>query len=387
LIIIKAIKADIICINETHLSGAAQLQVDGYTWCGFNRVHKHKNAPITHGGVGILIKNSLLFDFTLAIIDKSHDGILCIKLKHRYSGLELLVFAIYLPPETGIWGRDANSFYNHLLSLMYLYSDVELCIVCGDVNGRIGNKKDFIPEIDDLPTRKHIDDNVNQHGNALIEFLLESKMCVINGRGNPNDDNFTYISPRGRSVVDYIMIPHNIYERCSNFQVRTPTDIIDSLNLTNLLGTRCRAPDHSLLEMELDVGCDIQTDQSEESAPSSTRRFDRRRITENTWSNDAARLTTLIDRIELTRQNQAGLDRVYNEFAAMIQDKMKQLDPNFDCTRQVRKRFKSRKPFWNEELKVLWQTMKAKEKEFLRVRSPRARSEKKNTLQTGSQRL
>jgi hypothetical protein len=101
-------------------------------------------------------------------------------------------------------------------------------------------------------------------------------------------------------------------------------------------------------------------------------------ITGDTLSSDAATLAAMIDKIEMTRQNQIDLDRVYNEFTAMIQDKMKQLDPNFDCTtRQTRKRYKSGKPFWNEELKALWQKMKTKEKEFLQTRAPRARSGKR----------
>jgi len=41
----------------------------------------------------------------------------------------------------------------------------------GDLNARIGKGKDFIEDIDELTERQVIDENVNKHGTALLEFL------------------------------------------------------------------------------------------------------------------------------------------------------------------------------------------------------------------------
>ena len=41
--------------------------------------------------------------------------------------------------------------------------------------------------------------------------------------------------------------------------------------------------------------------------------------------------------------------------------------PYFDCTRQVRKRFKSFKPYWNESLDQHWNEMRLKKEPLLNV--------------------
>ena len=63
---IKNIKADIICLSETHLTGEQQLHVDDYTWMGWNRPLVHVNAPKGSGGVGILFLFILFVDYILS---------------------------------------------------------------------------------------------------------------------------------------------------------------------------------------------------------------------------------------------------------------------------------------------------------------------------------
>ena len=46
----------------------------------------------------------------------------------------------------------------------------------------MGNKQDVILDIDDVCERKVIDLGVNKHGTALNEFLMDAKLCTINGR-------------------------------------------------------------------------------------------------------------------------------------------------------------------------------------------------------------
>ncbi len=91
---------------------------------------------------------------------------------------------------------------------MYLNSEVELIYFCGDYNARSGNLTDVMEDIDiNLPSRISIDDVIHGHGEAMIDFLKHSKMCILNGRLSPENDNFTYLSDKGRSVVDYIVPP------------------------------------------------------------------------------------------------------------------------------------------------------------------------------------
>ncbi len=62
-----------------------------------------------------------------------------------------------------------------------IHNDTELTFVCGDIFGRISKLSDVI-DFDTIPVRNNIDDIVHGHGESLIEFLIDSKMCVLNGR-------------------------------------------------------------------------------------------------------------------------------------------------------------------------------------------------------------
>ena len=127
-------KADIFCVCETHLSDDQVLVVPDYKWFGHNRLMKHKSAPKTHGGVGIFVKNRLLSEFSVQILDKSYDGILVILFQHIVSHIKFLIICLYLPPENSPWGRQASEFYNYMLHLVYMNSYVDHIFICGDMN-------------------------------------------------------------------------------------------------------------------------------------------------------------------------------------------------------------------------------------------------------------
>ncbi len=92
--------------------------------------------------------------------------------------------------------------------MLYINSEADIIYFFGDLNGRTGNLKDVIDDIDYLPSRTNIDYIVHGHGEAMINFATDCKLCFLNGHLNPENDNFTYISQQGRSVVDYIITPH-----------------------------------------------------------------------------------------------------------------------------------------------------------------------------------
>ncbi len=57
------------------------------------------------------------------------------------------------------------------------------------------------------------------HGEPLIGFLNDSKQRILNGRFNQDCNNYTCISRKGQSVVDYIITPHDCFSKCSDFKV------------------------------------------------------------------------------------------------------------------------------------------------------------------------
>ena len=233
--ILLSLHSDIICLSETHLDGNESCELPGYHWIGFNRPVKHVKSPYNFGGVGIFVKNYLYEYFKVCVEDKVLDGILEISLRHKNSNLSIVVFCCYLPPERSPWGRNISDYFAHIMSQLYLCAEDDIVILCGDMNARIGEMKDYTVNLDNVQDRKVIDLSVNNHGKTFIEFLIDGKLCVLNGRFDTESDNYTFVSPMGKSVVDYMFVPQDVLTYCSNFKVHTISQIMDNLKLETML--------------------------------------------------------------------------------------------------------------------------------------------------------
>ena len=104
--------------------------------------------------------------------------------------------------------------------------------------------QDTIDSIDDVPQRVAVGNTVNQYGHHLLDFLKDTKLCMLNGRISKCLDNFTCVSSRVRSVVDYIITPQKCLPTCKKFKVITCRDAIETFNLETCIGERCKPSDH-----------------------------------------------------------------------------------------------------------------------------------------------
>lgn len=84
-----------------------------------------------------------------------------------------------------------------------------------------------------------VDFTINSHGLQLLNFLKHLDICMLNGRGK---DNYTYVSPRECSVIDYCLVPKEEYGLFSNFEVCTVSDLEEGLVYQDT-----QASDHSVL--------------------------------------------------------------------------------------------------------------------------------------------
>ncbi len=84
------------------------------------------------------------------------------------------MFSCYLPPENSPRGRDAQSFFAHLLTQIYINSESDAVFIGADFNARIGSLSDIIHDCDSIPDRNVLDTTVNQHGRELVDFLNDS---------------------------------------------------------------------------------------------------------------------------------------------------------------------------------------------------------------------
>ena len=233
----------------THLNNNIDDQptLSGFRWCGHCRQSQHIRANKRHGGVGI----DLYKYYVVSVIDQSFDGILALHFQHKISDFQFILFSCYLPPEDSPWGRDSTSFYGHLLSQIYFHNYVDCVFICTDNNGRTGDTQDYMSDVDaDMIPRKIINEDKNRHGESFIDFLLECKLCIVNGRVSPEFENFT---SKGRSVVDYICVQHNCIDKCIAFRVHDTNQLLSDFHLQGLIGDGCKPPDHALLELIYDT--------------------------------------------------------------------------------------------------------------------------------------
>ena len=136
-------------------------------------------------------------------------------------------------------------------------NDCDLVVGGGDVNARTKNLCDFIPDIDGnlVPERLNPDMVTNSHGKSFIQFLKDNRAVILNGRVTPQNNDFTFLSPRGRSVPDYLWCSLEHLNYCKSFEVKSVSEVIESYHLvppTNL-------PDHSILVGTFDISnCNFQ---------------------------------------------------------------------------------------------------------------------------------
>ena len=65
--------SDIICIEETHFKPNTNdfaIEMENYTWLGHARPMTNARAPKASGGIGMLIKNTLLTEYNKIILIK-----------------------------------------------------------------------------------------------------------------------------------------------------------------------------------------------------------------------------------------------------------------------------------------------------------------------------
>ena len=221
--------------------------MDGFHFVQHNRSSKHIKARKCSGGVGMLVNNKILQDFKFSVLDMSFEGILSVKFCHKFTDFSFIVICCYLPPENSVWGRDSDKLFSHLTSELYTYSYADCIIICGDLNARTGCSQDIIPEIDfEIAPRFNLDETVNSHRKSLIDFLKTTKFSIINGRITPNKDNFTYITTKGKSVVDYFLSSHDSLQFCKEFEVMPSSYLVEKFGLHTVPGS-CKIPDHSLM--------------------------------------------------------------------------------------------------------------------------------------------
>ena len=365
---------DILGVIETHLKNEDSLKIDGYTWFGNNRKQLHINARCGSGGVGILIKNSLLMEYTCDVIDSTQDGILWVILKHNLDGSCLVLCTCYLPPENSSRQKDVLAFYDSLLTGIYEFQNMGPICMFGDFNSRCGNLIDFIEGVDELIEREVIDFPVNKYGHILIDFLINSNFCILNGRNSTKND-FTSVSSKGSSVVDYCLVSHSDLPMFSDFHVYTASESV------NLDGNICTVvpstiPDHSCITWKINIRSCCPSDNEQHVDSEAFVKVNVKDVPENFGADDRFinEIHDCVSQLEQGFREQLDIDNAYTEMCAVIKAEMVDKLPKkiyIQNSATSNKRRRLAKPWWNESLNNLWNDTCIAEKKWLKCKQSR----------------
>ena len=154
---------------------------------------------------------------------------------------------------------DAKAFYENLLQNVYAYQNDGVVFICGDLNSRCGDSEDFISGVDCIPMRQVVDYKSNAYGDRLIQFLIDCNMCMLNG-GNYICNDFTSISTKGHSVVDYCLVSHDNLQHCTDFDTVHVADMLDVFGIGTCISKNI--PDHSVICWKVNIGTKLHSHKS-----------------------------------------------------------------------------------------------------------------------------
>ena len=341
---------------------------------GHNRTDISPRAISGSGGVGFLVKDHILKRYNIETIDNTFEGILWIKLTLKDDSSAGALFCInYLPPANSSRGNVSHEYFETLLSQTYMYYDGNPLIRAGDYNSRIGSK---IDTHDLLHERSPIDTEIAGHHESFCDYISDTNSCVLNGRWM-HRDNFTCVSSKGRSVVDYILVPTEQFDLISDFHVSTMTDVLTEHAI--IPHAHATIPDHSLVTCTINMTHFVSSqvtasgDQTQymnscdQGSDPVNRRYNVNILPQDLFENERCRrsLLGIIESLEYRATTQDRVDQIYKTFSDTLHSEM---DANLnykDFTPAMKKRRRRSKPYWDENLAQKWTIARDAEKEYL----------------------
>ncbi len=272
--------------------------------------------------------------------------------------------------------NNAPEFLNRLLLEVYKQVDADAIYFAGDLNAKLGSLKDYT-DIDNVSARVVLDKTENNHGKALREFLLDAKCCVVNSRVTPQYDNYTFVSTRGTSVVDYFISPHDCLNQIQSCYVDLCSDIITDLDAAHLVSDICRVPDHSLLTISVLTSPYVELQsrmlgaRNYENQNTHVPKYKVRNLPPDFMRSEhfCEIIVNLIDNISASRETQDCVDNMYNKLVGEIHKEMSsKLTP---LSMGGKRKNTPYKPYWCNELSNLWKSAHEKEKVYIRYKGRR----------------
>ncbi|CAG2197390.1 unnamed protein product [Mytilus edulis] len=189
--------------------------------------------------------------------------------------------------------------------------------------------------------------------------------CILNGRNFVNND-YTCVSTKGCSVVDYCIVPYDNLNLFKDFCVIRANDLVTSAGF-DVNGVDLKLiPDHSLIKWSIDLNAFMSNVQpkNENDKTFSTKfeKFDFNKIPANfmNTNNVYQNICSLIESLKTVEHQQNCVNGIYDDFCKTVESEMSDKIPSktiFVGGKQSNKKYRNKKPWWNESLSKLWYEM------------------------------
>ena len=132
---------------------------------------------------------------------------------------------------------------NYVTKIANDTNDCYYLLICGDLNSRVGNEKDYVifdntANIDILPIdyktyeiipRFSQDNTINTNGRKLLNFCKFNSLRIANGRLGLDKGvgKYTCVGSTSRSVIDYVIVNPSLFDVICDFHVGDPNILSD----------------------------------------------------------------------------------------------------------------------------------------------------------------
>ena len=192
----------------------------------------------------------------------------------------------------------------------------------------------------------------------MIDFLLSSNCCILNGRNTVNND-FTY---RDISVIDYCIMPYEQLNYFRDFQVHRSMDLFEAAGCVGAVANPAHViSDHNLIMWKLDLPVNITSANSAGGCTPivSYVKYDLTNIPPDFLQGGLVQrqIDEYISIIENRVLNQERLNEMFDGFCNCVKSEMNE-KLSHRTVRVVNglsnKRRRVKKPYWTDDLSMLW---------------------------------
>ena len=240
---------DILLFTETWGNMFTKFDVDNFQHFELNRTEYKPNSKRSSGGLVVYIRDTIVKPNSTLSVLKQNDDIIWVKFDETnsyFSCNTYLCLCYNIPIGTSRQGMAELDVVDRIMTQMEQFKSSENIessfIICGDFNARTGNLDDFVAHdsarhitalpddyiVDNELKRLSQDEGTNENGYMLLDFCRQTGLRIVNGRiGEDVVGKCTYVGSRGSSLIDYVIVSQDLFDKFSSFNVCDPNIISD----------------------------------------------------------------------------------------------------------------------------------------------------------------